>query len=380
MRIGINTRLFVKGKMDGIAWYAYEVVRRMVRDHPEHEFVFFFDRPYPDEYVFGDNVRPVILHPQARHPLLWWWWFGVSLRKALKSERIDVFFSPDGFVCLNTQVRTVNIIHDINFEHFPKFLRFSHRIYYRHFFPKYARKADTLATVSAFCRDDIARNYHVPVGKIRVIGNAAAEDFFPLSAEEAASVREQWTGGRPYFVFVGTINARKNISNQLLAYEQFRRNGHDAMLLFAGSKRHWSHEMERCLRRMKYAGDVRFTGYIPTETLNRLLASAEGLLYVSSFEGFGVPILEAFATHTPVITADVTAMPEVAGDAALLVPPDDPQRIADAMGRIFTQKEMVKELVRKGIERLDSFSWEQSAERIWEALCHETAEKVAKTQ
>ena len=73
-------------------------------------------------------------------------------------------------------------------------------------------------------------------------------------------------------------------------------------------------------------------------------------------------------------------MPEVAGDAALLVPPDDPQRIADAMGRIFTQKEMVKELVRKGIERLDSFSWEQSAERIWEALCHETAEKAAKTQ
>ncbi|MCR5189992.1 MAG: glycosyltransferase family 4 protein [Bacteroidales bacterium] len=380
MRIGINTRLFVKGKMDGIAWYAYEVVRRMVRDHPEHEFVFFCDRPCDKEYLFGENVRPVVLHPQARHPLLWWWWFGISLRKALKKERIDVFFSPDGFVCLHTHVPTVNIIHDINFEHFPKFLRFSHRIYYRHFFPKYARKADTLATVSAFCRDDIARTYHVPAGKIRVIGNAAAEDFFPLSAEEAAAVREQWTGGRPYFVFVGTINARKNIPNQLLAYEEFRKRGHDAMLLFAGSKRHWSHEMEHCLRRMRYAGDVLFTGYIPTETLNRLLASAEGLLYVSSFEGFGVPILEAFATHTPVITADITAMPEVAGDAAILVPPEDPKRITDAMETVFTQKETAKALIQKGIERLNSFSWEQSAELIWEALCPKTSEKKARTQ
>ena len=380
MRIGINTRLFVKGKMDGIAWYAYEVVRRMVRNHPEHEFVFFCDRPCDKEYLFGENVRPVILHPQARHPLLWWWWFGVSLRKALKRERIDVFFSPDGFVCLHTPVRTVNIIHDINFEHFPKFLRFSHRLYYRHFFPKYARKSDSLATVSAFCRDDIASTYHVPVGKIRVIGNAAAEDFFPLSTEEAAAVREQWSGGRPYFIFVGTINARKNIPNQLMAYEQFRQRGHDAMLLFAGSKRHWSREMERCLRRMRFAQDVLFTGYIPTETLNRLLASAEGLLYVSSFEGFGVPVLEAFATHTPVITADVTAMPEVAGDAALLVPPHEPQRIADAMELIFTQKETATRLVQKGIERLNRFSWEQSAERIWEALCPEPAEKTAEAQ
>jgi glycosyltransferase involved in cell wall biosynthesis len=380
MRIGINTRLFVKGKMDGIAWYAYEVVRRMVRDHPEHEFIFFCDRPCDKEYLFGNNVRPIILHPQARHPLLWWWWFGISLRKALKRERIDVFFSPDGFVCLHTHIPTVNIIHDINFEHFPKFLRFSHRIYYRHFFPKYARKADTLATVSAFCRDDIARTYHVPSGKIKVIGNAAAEDFFPLSAEEAAAVREQWTGDRPYFVFVGTINPRKNIPNQLLAYEEFRRRGHDAMLVFAGSQKHWNREMEQCLQRMHFSKDVVFTGYIPTFTLNKILSAASALLYVSSFEGFGVPILEAFATNTPVITSDTSAMPEVAGDAALLVSPHEVGRIADALETLFTQKETADALVRKGMERLEHYSWEKSAKLLWDAISSATMKKEEDVQ
>ena len=380
MRIGINTRLFIKGKMDGIAWYAYEIVRRLVKNHPEHEFVFFFDRPYKEEFIFGKNVTPVILHPQARHPLLWWWWFEISLRKALAKERIDVFFSPDGFVCLHTGVRTVNIIHDINFEHFPKFLPISHRLYYRSFFPMFAKKTDTLATVSEFCRNDIAQIYGVNADKIRVIGNAAAEDFFPVTEEEAASVRQQWTGGRPYFVFVGTINPRKNIPNQLRAYEEFRQRGHDAALLFAGSRRHWSHEMEQCLQRMHFSKDVAFTEYIPTATLNSILSAASALLYVSSFEGFGVPILEAFATNTPVITSNTSAMPEVAGDAAILVSPEDVHGIANAMEKIFTRKDVANSLIEMGTKRLTHFSWSRSAELLWDALCAKPSENCIPTQ
>ena len=368
MRIGINARLFVKGKMDGIAWYAYEIVRRLVKGHPEHEFVFFHDRPCLEEFIFGPNVRTVVLSPKARHPVLWFWFFEISLKKALRKESIDVFFSPDGFICLHSPVRTVDIIHDINFEHFPNFLRFSHRLYYRHFFPKFAQKADSLATVSAFCRQDISQTYRIPEQKIKVIGNAAAEDFFPIGQEEAEAVRRQWTYGRPFFVFVGTINPRKNILNQLKAYNSFRQRGHDAVLLFAGSKRHWTHAMEQCRRSLEFAGDIVFTDYIPTVELNRILASAAALLYVSSFEGFGVPILEAFATRTPVITSRTTAMPEVAGDAALLTDPTDIQSITDAMELVFTHPEKARELVRKGEERLSLFSWDQSAEKLWELL------------
>lgn len=369
MRIGINTRLFVKGKMDGIAWYAYEIIRRMVREHPEHEFVCFFDRPCPDEYVFGSNMRPVVLHPQARHPLLWHCFFEHSLKKALKKEKIDVFFSPDGFLCLHTDVPTVDIIHDINFEHFPEYLRFSHRMYYRKYFPKFARRADMLATVSEFCRQDIARTYRIPVEKIKVAGNAAAEDFFPIPETEKAGVRQQWTGGKPYFVFVGTANPRKNIPNQLKAYEAFRQKGHEASLVFAGSRKYWSREMEQCLQELSFREDIVFTGYLPTAELNRILSTAAGLLYVSSFEGFGVPILEAFATHTPVIAADATAMPEVAGNAALLVDPARIEDITRAMECLFCHPEKTEELIRKGMERLSRYSWDQSARKLWEMLC-----------
>ncbi len=368
MRIGINTRLFVKGKMDGIAWYAYEVVRRMVKSHPEHEFVFFFDRPFREEYIFGENVRPVVLHPQARHPLLWKWFFEISLRHALKKEKTDVFFSPDGFICLHTDVRTVDIIHDINFEHFPEFLHTSHRKYYHRYFPLFAKKCDALVTVSEFCKKDIANTYRIPEEKIRVAYNAAADDFFPISEEAQTETREKWSRGKHYFVFIGTTNRRKNIQNQLKAYDVYRETGGSNLLLFAGSRKYWDSEMEDCLLRRKYRNDILFTDYVSTTELNRILSSADGLLYVSYFEGFGVPILEAYATHTPVITSLTTAMPEVAGDAAILVHPENPDEIAQAMQKIDRDKLLVQKMQRKGIQQLRKFSWDRSAETLWEII------------
>ena len=368
MRIGVNTRLFVKGKMDGIAWYAYEVLRRMVKCHPEHEFVFFFDRNYLEEYVFEKNVRPVVLHPQARHPLLWYLFFEISLKHALKRERIDLFFSPEGFVCIGTDVPTVNIIHDINFEHFPEFLQKSHRRFYQRYFPKYAQRSDALVTVSEFCKRDIAETYHLPAEKIQVAGNAAAEDFFPLPETEKRKVMEKWSDGMPYFVFVGTINKRKNVIHQLRAYEEFRKQGNETKLVFVGAKKHWDSEMEHCLQQMQYASDVRFTGYVSTTELNRILSSACALMYVSSFEGFGVPILEAFAAETPVITSRVTAMPEVAGDAALLVDPQDVPGISEAMRKLFTDAAFRASLIAKGKGRLLEFSWDRTTEILWNII------------
>ena len=122
MRIGVNTRLFVKGKMDGIAWFAYEIFKRIVSQHPEHEFVFFFDRPYNPEFVFAQNVKPVVVNPQARHPFLWFLFFEAGIKMALRKEKIELFISPDGWTCLGTKVKTINVIHDLNFEHNTSFV------------------------------------------------------------------------------------------------------------------------------------------------------------------------------------------------------------------------------------------------------------------
>jgi glycosyltransferase involved in cell wall biosynthesis len=368
MRIGINTRLFVKRKMDGIAWFSYETIRRMVKEHPEHQFIFFFDRKFDPEFVFADNVKPVIVHPQARHPFLWILFFEIGIRRALKREKIDVFLSPDGWLCLGTQVKTINVIHDLNFVHYPEFSNFWYRKYYRFFFPRFARKADCLVTVSNFSKDDIVKSYHIDPAKIKVVYNGVANDFFEISEEEKITVQQQLTGAIPYFVFVGTANKRKNIINILDAFEGFRAKNHEAKLVFAGMNKYWDREMQSFLQNMSFSKDVIFTGYISTVQLNKIISSSVALLYPSLFEGFGVPIIEAFACGIPVITSNVTAMPEVAGEAALLVDPRSVGEITKAMERIFTDEKLQQNLSLKGKKRIPLFQWSKSAHELWQII------------
>ncbi len=120
MRIAVNTRFLLSHKMEGFGWFTYEVVKRLVQNHPEHEFIFFFDRKYDSKYIFGDNVTPVILSPQARHPILFKIWFNYSVTKALKKYKADIFFSPDGYLSLKTEIKQISVIHDLNFEHYPQ--------------------------------------------------------------------------------------------------------------------------------------------------------------------------------------------------------------------------------------------------------------------
>ena len=135
MRIAVNTRLLLPGKLDGIGWFTAETLQRIVAAHPEHEFYFFFDRQYDRRFIYGPNVHPVVLCPQARHPVLWYLFFQVAVRRALKRYKIDLFVSPDGFIPLDTKVPTVSVIHDINFEHSNDYLRPSHQRYMTYFFP-----------------------------------------------------------------------------------------------------------------------------------------------------------------------------------------------------------------------------------------------------
>ena len=141
MRIAVNTRFLLNKKMEGFGWYTFEIVKRLVEQHPEHEFYFFFDRPYDERFIFGKNVIPIVLNPPARHPLLFILWFEFSVYRALKKNKIDLFFSPDGYLSLRSKVPQIGVIHDINFEHYPKDLPFSARIYLCYFFPRFVKKA-----------------------------------------------------------------------------------------------------------------------------------------------------------------------------------------------------------------------------------------------
>ena len=369
MIIVVNARLLLKGKLEGIGWFTYETLKRITQNHPEHAFYFLFDRKFDNAFIFSKNVIPVIIPPQARHPLLFYIWFEYSVSRILKKLKADIFISPDGYLSLKSNVPQLAVIHDLNFEQFPKDLPRLVTRYFRYFFPRFARKAKRIATVSEFSKKDIQERYHIPAEKIDVVYNGVNAMYHPVSDSDKMVVREKYTGGCEYFIFVGALHPRKNLKNLFLAFELFRKNsGFNHKLLIVGARKWWTKDIDTVFRQMEYKDDVIFTGRLGEEELNSVLASASALTYVSYFEGFGIPILEAFRCEVPVITSNVTSMPEVAGNAALLTDPFNPASIADAMTKVASNKNLCDDLLQKASVVQQKFSWDHSADLLWNSI------------
>lgn len=374
MRIAVNTRLLLPHRLDGIGWFTAESLRRIVCNHPEHEFYFFFDRKPDPQFLYAPNVHPVVLCPQARHPVLWYLFFEWSVPRALKRYKIDRFLSPDGWIPVHPHVPTLTVIHDLNFEHADDFLRPSHQRYMKHFFPRFAHNATRIATVSEFSKQDIVDTYGVEAAKIDVVYDGAHDFYHPCSDEENQRTRNEFTEGNPFFIFIGTISRRKNLTNTLLAFDNFK-NAHPddtSRLVVVGGRYWWKDELADAYDNMRHQNEVCFLGHVDSDKLARLLSAAVALVYPSLFEGFGIPIIEAFHAETAVITANVTSMPEVAGDAALIVSPLSVDAIAVAMHQMATDEKLRKELIAKGRERRNLFSWDRTASLLWNSLMQTT--------
>lgn len=369
MNIAVNTRLLLHGRLEGIGWFTFENLKRLTSSHPEHQFYFIFDRHYHPEFIFGANVHPVVIGPQARHPLLYYIWFEYSVKRVLKKIKADLFLSPDGYLSLSSKVPALAVFHDLNFEHYPEDLPWAERWFYKHFFPKYARKAARIATVSEFSKQDIVKQYQVDARKISVVFNGANEQYAPLSEDQKTLALQKLTGGKPYFFFVGALHPRKNLVNLFRAFELFKaKDLNDTVLLIAGARKWWTGEIAQVFESLTYKEDIKFAGRLETSDMKLAMGSAMALTYVSYFEGFGIPIIEAFRCGTPVITSNVTSMPEIAGAAALLIDPFNPGNIAEAMHTIIDSKETRKKLIAAGFKRAEKFTWDKSAERLWQTI------------
>ncbi len=373
MRVAVNTRLLLKNKLEGIGWFTFEVMKRMVKNHPEVEFIFLFDRPFDKEFIFASNVKGVVVFPQARHPFLYHWWFEYSLPKVLRKEKADVFFSPEGYISLKSDIPAVNVIHDINFEHHPEGVKPFHRRHFRKFFPKYARKSKRIITVSEFSKEDIINTYGIAEDKIVVAYNGVGSQYHEGDEERNVSIRSKYTKGSPYILFVGAIHPRKNIVGLLKAFDQFKNKTHNEYgesmkLLVVGNKHFWTKDMEATYSAMKHKENVIFVGRVDGAALVDIYGAAKMLAFVPLFEGFGLPIVEAFKSHIPVITSNTSAMPEVAGDAAIIVDPNNHREIADAMSTLAEDSEKAKECIEKGKKRGSQFDWNNTAEIIWREI------------
>ena len=370
MRIAINTRLLVPGKMDGIGWFTYETTRRLIAAHPEHTFYLLFDRQPAPQFRFAacPNAVPIVLCPPARHPVLWWLFFEFSVARTLKKNRIDLFVTPDGFMPLHSNVPTLSVIHDINFEHANDNLKPSHQRYMTRFFPRFAKRATRIATVSEYSKKDIASTYSIDSMKIDVVYDGAHDGYRPHSDEEKHAVRERFSDGHPYIIFISTILKRKNLANLLLAFDQVKQTDtRDLKLIVVGNKSWWQDELKDAYDGMAHKDDVLMPGHVEPAELAALLSAAEALVYPSYFEGFGIPILEAMYAETAVICSQTTSMPEVGGDAARYIDPSDPLDIAQAI-RDMEAPETRKELIARGRIQREKFSWDRTASLLWQSI------------
>lgn len=369
MKIAVNARFLLPGKMEGIGWYTWEVVRRMAAAHPEDEFWLLFDRPFDERFRLGPNVHMEVVYPPARHPVLWWLWFEWAIPRVLKKTGADVFFSPDNYCSLRTSVPTALVMHDVAYVHFPKYIPWLSRQYYRFFMPRFLRRAEKALTVSEFTRQDLIRCLGIPAEKISVAYNGPREVFRPLPEGDRQAFRDRYAGGAPYFLYVGAIHPRKNVPRLIRAFDRFKsETGASHQLLLAGRWAWQTGEVRSAWEEARCKEHISFLGYLDDADLAKVMGAATALVYVSLWEGFGLPVLEALYAEVPVIFSDSTSLPEVAGPAGIPVDPLSEESIAAAMARLSSEPALAVDLIEKGRLQRRQFDWDRTAAEVYETL------------
>jgi glycosyltransferase involved in cell wall biosynthesis len=369
MHIALNARHLLADRLEGVGVVTDEVMRRIALQHPEDKLDYYFDRKYDHQFVHGPNVSPFVLFPPTRLPILLRFWLNRSVRRHIVQRKPDVFFSPDGFIPLGMAIPKVSMVHDAAFLRHPEFLQTRTSKFYKVWMPRYLAYADHIITVSEFSKRELMEGYDLPDDKISVVYNGISEIYHPVPEEKRIGVREQLTNGRPYFVYLGSIHPRKNIPVLIKAYERFReQTGADHHLVLAGRLWWMADEVKDAVSVSPYISDIHFPGYITSDRAVALLGGATAMIYPSRYEGFGLPLLEGMACGTPVIASNTSSLPEVAGDAALLFDPDQPDELAHHMATLIADASLRDQLVERGFRRCSDFSWDTSASEIYNIL------------
>lgn len=330
---------------------------------PEIEFHFLFDRAYSEKYIYAKNVVPHILGPQARHPFLWYWWFEKSVTNWLKKNSMDLFLSPDSFMSLKTETKTFLVMHDLSFEHFPKHVPLLVRKYYQYFFSKFAKKAVHIFAVSKFTKQDIIDQYKIEADKISIAYCGAAEVYKPISKEKQQTIKNRISSGYAYFICIGSLNPRKNIQRVILAFNLLKDQNkafENYKLVIIGAKGWKTNALFQVINNSDYREDILLLGHLEPQELAKYLASAVALVFPSLFEGFGIPIVEAFKCNTPVITSNRSSTKEVGERASILVDPLRVNSIKNAMATFDQKFKKNPKFLNEMSEKLEEYNWNKT--------------------
>lgn len=385
MHVGLEATTLRSPQLGGVWRYTDSLIRALGRAAAPHRYSLLFLNAFkpwarvPPPTVSSATMRLVEVRSVSN---LMFTFFVPMLARSGRGVTVESFLGPvDVFHSLNAAVlpqrkgRRIVTVHDLTCLHFPQFHPWTRRALFRLGIRRAARLADAIIVPSSATKSDLAARFPAAEPKIRVIAEAHGEQFLPLSPTATMGVIGRYgLPYRDYLLFVGNIEPRKNLLAVVEAYNRLRRRTRSAPCLAIAGGEGWKNRpIHHAAAASPFAGDIRFLGRVTDGELPALMNGALALVYPSLYEGFGLPPLEAMACGTPVITSNRSSLPEVVGDAALLVDPGDTAELADAMARIVDEEPLREDLRERGLKQAQGFSWHETARmtvQVYESVLH----------
>ena len=359
MRIGIDASRAFVSERTGIEEYSFQVIKHLCEPLTNEEVVLYVKRKQrlaPNDLPKKWRVK-VILWPRL------WTQGGLSLEMFF--HPVDVLFVPAHTIPFIHIKKTIVIVHGLEFERCPKAYSLWERIYMRWSIRLSCRWAQTIIAVSENTKKDLRDLYHVPKEKIAVIYEGIGENIKYQITKNKQSQDLEHKISKPYVLFIGRIEERKNIIGIIEAFEILKEKyAVPHQLVLAGKPGFGHDKVNFKIQNSKFKNDIREIGFVSEEEKTQLFKDADIFLFPTLYEGFGLPILEAQSMGVPVVASNNSSIPEVAGEGALLVHPNDSEEIAKAVHRILSDENCKRDIIKKGQENVKRFSWEKCAHAI----------------
>ncbi len=372
MKIGIDIRLIGKNQTGSEAVF-FNLVKNLAVIDKQNEYFLFTDitneqkiKKVKKEIGLDDKNNFKIIILETKNKFTWNFW---TLPKYLCKNPVDIYLTQyitPFFV--SRKIKILTIIHDVSFRVFPKLIKFSDLFFLRVLIPISLRRADKIVAVSDFTRDEIIKYYKIKPEKVVCAYNAIADHFLTqsFSSDEIEIIRKKYNLPQKFILYIGTLQPRKNIPVLVEAYAKIKKRLPEMrLILFEGSKYNYDIRIDEAIEKncLKIEEIMR-PGFVAEEDKKAVIQMADCFCFPSLYEGFGIPILEAFSCGVPCVVSKIPPHMEVAGSAALFFAPESADDLAEKLLQILTDENFKKQLIIKEQEQLKKYSWKKTAEKM----------------
>lgn len=369
MTIAIDASRANKIHKTGTEWYSYHIIQELKKIIPADCRVIL----YTNEKLSGGLEQMPNGNWQERD-LSWppkYLWTQIRLWWELIINPPDVLFVPAHtipFLPIRSKTRVIVTVHDVGFKRFPELYKPIQIWYHDWTMKKIRRRAQVIVTDSEFSRREIMELYQIPVEKIKVVYLGYDEQKYFFRADSDADTFKKYNLTKPYLLYIGRLEKKKNIGNLVAAFAMLKDKNPDLKLALVGNAGNDFEAIKNIIEKNRLQDEIIMPGYVPEDDLPALIRQAEVFLFVTLYEGFGLPIIQAMACGTPVVASDRDPHREIGGAAALYADPADSMAIAERVGEVIGDQDLHREISSRGVVRARDFSWAKTAAGIWELL------------